>query len=120
MRNKQLGDLGEDLAAKFLARRGYEILTRKYRSKFGELDIVARDKDTLVFVEVRSKSSSEYGLPQETIDGRKKERLRRVAVSFQARFSLLDYNSRFDCVAVVFGDNGKVENIELIKDAFWS
>ncbi len=120
MWNKKLGDLGEDLAAKFLVRKGYEILAKKYRSKFGELDIVARDRGTLVFVEVRSRSRSEYGLPQETINNAKKERLRKAAIAFQSRYGLLDYNSRFDCVAIVFGDNGRVENIELIKDAFWS
>lgn len=120
VKNKQVGDLGERLAAKFLRRSGYRVLTRKYRCKFGEIDIVARDKDMLVFVEVRSKSDSEYGLPYETVGYTKRRRLERVAAEFLRRFNLFDYDCRFDCVSVLFDDNFKPKQIELIKDAFWS
>lgn len=119
MGNKSLGDLGEELAAKYLIQRGYRILVRKYRCYFGEIDIVAQDKDTLVFVEVRSKSSSEFGFPSESINIMKRERLKKVAIAFQKRFNLLDYNSRFDCVSILFDDK-KAMKIELFKDAFWS
>jgi len=120
VKNKQVGDLGERLAAKFLRRSGYSILARKYRCKFGEIDIVARDKDTLVFVEVRSRSDSGYGLPSETIDHRKREHIKRVAAEFLKRFNLFDYDCRFDCVSVLFDGNFKLKHIEVIKDAFWS
>lgn len=120
MKNKELGDLGERLAAKFLRRGGYGILARKYRCKFGEIDIVAKDRDTLVFVEVRSRTDSEYGFPSETIDYKKREHIKRVAAEFLTRFDLFDYDCRFDCVSVLFDDNFKPKQIELIKDAFWS
>lgn len=120
MGNKTLGDLGERLAANFLRRNGYRILVKKYRCQIGEIDIVAQDKDALVFVEVRSKSGFEFGFPQETIGFKKRERLKKVALAFQKRFNLLDYNSRFDCVSVLFDDYGKLIKIELFKDAFWS
>lgn len=120
VKNKEVGDLGERLAAKFLRRSGYSILTRKYRCKFGEIDIVARDKDTLVFVEVRSKSDPEYGLPYETIDHTKRRHLERAAAEFLKRFNLFDYDCRFDCVSVLFDGNFKLKHIEVIKDAFWS
>ncbi|MDP3787424.1 MAG: YraN family protein [Candidatus Omnitrophota bacterium] len=120
MRNKEVGDLGERLAAKFLRRGGYTILARKYRCKFGEIDIVAKDRNTLVFVEVRSRSDSGCGLPYETIDYKKREHIKRVAAEFLKRFNLFDYDCRFDCVSVLFDDNFKPKQIELIKDAFWS
>lgn len=120
MSNKGLGDLGERLAVKYLTRSGYRILVRKYRCKFGEIDIVAQDKDALVFVEVRSKSSSEFGFPYETINFMKRERLKKVALAFQKRFNLFNYNLRFDCVSILFDDDGSVTKMELFKDAFWS
>jgi len=118
--NKTLGDLGEGLAVKYLMRHGYRILVRKYRCPFGEIDIVAQDKDTLVFVEVRSKCGCEFGLPYETISRTKKGRLEKVALAFQKRFNLLDYDSRFDCVSILFDDEGKAIKMELFKDAFWT
>lgn len=117
--NKTLGDLGEELAVKHLMRLGYRILVRKYRCPFGEIDVVAQDKDTLVFVEVRSKCGCEYGLAYETINRTKMGRLEKVALAFQKRFNLLDYNSRFDCVSILFDDEGRTIKTELFKDAFW-
>lgn len=118
MGNRTLGDLGERLAIGFLLRNGYRILFKKYRCRFGEIDIIAQDKNALVFVEVRSKSTSDFGLPYETINVTKRQRLRKVAFAFQKRYNLLDYNSRFDCVSILF-EGGKVAKTELIKDAFW-
>jgi putative endonuclease len=120
VKSKQAGDLGERLAAKFLSRAGYSVLARKYRCKSGEIDIIAKDKDTLVFVEVRSRTYTEYGLPSESIDHRKQEHIKRAASEFLKRFDLFDYNCRFDCVSVLFDNKFKLKQIELIKDAFWS
>ena len=120
MENKELGDLGEKHAARSLTLRGYSILARKFRCRFGEIDIVALDKGTLVFIEVRSRSDREYGLPYETINHVKKQHIRRVATAFQMKYGLLDHDSRFDCVSVIFDKNGNLKDIEIIKDAFWS
>jgi len=120
VRNKELGDLGEDLAARYLSAHGYNILARKFRCRSGEIDIIALDKDVLVFVEVRSRSDEEHGMPYETINREKRRHIRRVALVYQARHGLLDRDSRFDCVSVVFVDEDNVKSIELIKDAFWS
>ena len=68
MGSKELGDLGEKHAARSLALKGYSIIARKFRCRFGEIDIIALDKGTLVFIEVRSRSDDEYGLPYETIN----------------------------------------------------
>lgn len=120
MRNRELGDLGEDLAARYLSAHGYIILARKFRCRSGEIDIIALDKDVLVFVEVRSRSDEEHGMPYETINREKRRHIRRVALFYQARHGLLDRDSRFDCVSVVFAGEDNVKSIELIKDAFWS
>lgn len=117
--NKQIGDLGEGLAAKFLRRHGYRIIVRKYRSRFGEIDIVAQDKHVLVFVEVRSRSDFQHGFPFETVNFNKRRRIENVALEFQKRFNLIERESRFDCVSILFDKELKVEQIELIKDAFW-
>lgn len=120
MRNKELGDLGEDLAARHLIAHGYIILARKFRCRSGEIDIIAVENEVLVFVEVRSRSDEEHGMPCETINRLKRRHIRRVALTYQAKYGLLDRDSRFDCVFVLFGDENNVKNIELIKDAFWS
>ncbi|OGX27477.1 MAG: hypothetical protein A3F87_01525 [Omnitrophica WOR_2 bacterium RIFCSPLOWO2_12_FULL_51_24] len=120
MGNKELGDLGEKHAARSLVLKGYSLLARKFRCRFGEIDIIALDKGTLVFIEVRSRSDEEYGLPYETINHRKRQHIRRVATAFQMKYGLLDHDSRFDCVSVIFDKNGNLKDMELIKDAFWS
>lgn len=120
MQNKQLGDLGEDLAARYLTAHGYVIIAKKFRCRSGEIDIIALDKRVLVFVEVRSRSDDEHGMPYETVNNLKRRRIRRVALAYQAGHGLLDHDSRFDCVSVLFGDENNVKNIEIIKDAFWS
>ena len=120
MGSKELGDLGEEHAARSLALRGYNILVRKFRCRAGEIDIIALDRGILVFIEVRSRSDEEYGFPYETINHRKRQRIRRVATVFQMKYNFLDRDSRFDCVSVIFGKNGDLKDIEIIKDAFWS
>lgn len=118
--NKELGDLGETHAARSLALRGYSIIARKFRCRSGEIDIIAMDRGTVVFIEVRSRSDDGYGLPYETIDRTKRQRIRRVATAFQMKYGLLDHDSRFDCVSVIFDKNGNIKDTEIIKDAFWS
>jgi len=91
----------ETLAAQFLANRGLHILFRNYTCPFGELDIVARDKDTVVFVEVRATASGSALRPALSIDVRKQHRLYRIAEYFLAKHHLLGRPARFDVVLVV-------------------
>jgi putative endonuclease len=97
---QRLGIIGEDLAARELASRGYAILERRYRTEYGELDIVAQDGDTLVFVEVRAKASSEFGTAAESITNAKKRRVSRMAADYLARRDIGDRPCRFDVVTV--------------------
>jgi putative endonuclease len=105
-----LGIVGEDLAARELASRGYAILERRYRTEYGEIDIVARDGDTLVFVEVRAKASAEFGTAAESITDAKKRRVARMAVDYVARHAVVDTACRFDVVAVdaAFSDTPQI------------
>jgi putative endonuclease len=80
--NKETGRLGEDLATKFLEAKGYKILDRNYSTKFGELDIIARDGETLVFVEVKTKTSDQFGSPEEMITPHKLHQIQNTAQSY--------------------------------------
>lgn len=115
--NEGLGQKGEELAKEKLVKMGYKILDRNFRCKIGEIDIIAKDKNTLVFVEVRSKSSNEFGVPQETVNIKKQKRIRRVAEFYLIKNKLEDICCRFDIVAIIWQKNKKPK-IEVIKDAF--
>ena len=113
---KEIGQKGENLAADYLQNAGYTVLERNYRCKLGEIDIIARDNDTLVFIEVRSRSSLAFGLPQESINRRKRHQISKVALEYMIRRKLKNIPARFEVVAVSF--EGRKEKVDLIKDAF--
>jgi len=107
-----LGKTGEDLAAAALERRGYAILARRYRTRHGEIDIVAQDADTLVFVEVKARMRGECGSAAEAVTRHKQRRLGSMAADYLARHDLSDVACRFDVVAI----DGEV--LTVIRDAF--
>jgi putative endonuclease len=114
--NLALGKIGEADAAEFLKKQGYRLVTANYRSSLGEIDIIARDKGTLCFVEVKSRLS-EKNSPLEAIDKRKQRQLQKAALCFLKENSLLATKARFDVVAVRYSPAAKKEFV-LIKDAF--
>jgi putative endonuclease len=97
---QQFGKIGEDRAVEELERRGYAILARRYRSRYGEIDIVATDGDTTVFVEVKARMTAECGTAAEAVTPLKQRRLASMAVEFLARHRLADRPCRFDVVAI--------------------
>jgi putative endonuclease len=111
-----LGKLGEDLACDELARRGYAIVARRYRLRGGELDIVARDGRTLVFVEVKAREGREFGAGVEAVTGSKRRRIVRLAMDYLTRHHLHEQPCRFDVVAVHL-DEGQ-PSIEVFTNAF--
>lgn len=117
MKRKDTGNLGEKLAKEFLKKRGYRILETNYRCPYGEVDIIARDEDSLVFTEVRTKTSLEYGSPEESINAAKKERLKAVAADYQQTHEGLPQQWRIDVVAVELNQIGELLRIELIENA---
>ncbi len=117
MRRRDTGILGEKLAKDFLKKRGYRILETNYRCPEGEIDIIARQKGYLVFVEVRTKTSLEFGSPEESITPAKMARLRATASHFQQTHDNLPLLWRIDFVAVELNQKGKPSRIELIENA---
>jgi putative endonuclease len=115
---KTLGRRGEDAAARFLKRQGYKILAHSRRLAPGELDLVALDGRTIVFVEVKTRTSADVGHPAEAVDAIKQRKLTRLAVTFLKRHGLLEFPARFDVVAITWPDKGGRPVIEHFKNAF--
>jgi putative endonuclease len=117
--HKTLGQRGEAAAAGYLRRRGYKIIARGDRlRRRDELDIVALNKETVVFVEVKTRSSPDEGHPAEAVDAIKQRRLTRLAVTFLKRHGLLEHPARFDVVAITWPDGKRRPKIEHIQNAF--
>lgn len=99
--NIDLGRVGEEAAASFLDRRGYEIVARNWKCIAGEADIIARDGDAVVFVEVKTRTGIDKGLPSEAVDARKRERYERIAALFLQDYDVVDVPVRFDVISIV-------------------
>ena len=115
MNKKERGDLAEEIACRYLIEQGLEILARNYYVRAGELDIVALDKDVLVFVEVRSKTKTAYGMPEETVSLKKQRFLYRAAEQYLIKEKKSEMICRFDVISVLFTDRVRVN---WYKDAF--
>ena len=117
MDRQEVGKLGEKAARQFLKKRGYRIHETGFRCPHGEIDIIAQQKDYLVFVEVRTKSSLDFGTPEESITQAKKEKLIASALTYTTTHQNLPSLWRIDFVAVELDDKGKTRRIELIENA---
>jgi putative endonuclease len=111
------GAEGERAAVKFLERRGYRIVASNYRSKLGEIDLIADDKGTLVFIEVKYRASDAFGGPAEAITSAKQARLARLAQHYLVTRRLGNRPCRFDAVLITGEDRG-TQRIELVLAAF--
>lgn len=114
-RRKQ-GNEGEDLACTFLERAGYQILTRNYRFERGEVDVVAKDGEEIVFAEVKARHSNAFGQPEDAVDETKQAQIADVAEGYLSEHDLEGATVRFDVVAISYKDG--IPQIEHIKDAF--
>jgi len=113
-----LGQSGEELAAEFLRNRDYKILARNFHTRWGELDIVAQDGAEVVFVEVKTRTSSDFVRPEEAVNFKKQDHLRKAAEIWLAKNYLLEPPPcRFDVVAVIIKKDNEPE-IEHLRDAF--
>jgi putative endonuclease len=117
MNKRETGTAGEKLARDFLHRNGYDIVETNYRCPEGEIDIVARQGDTLVFVEVRTKTSRGFGLPEESITPVKMARLRTAAARYGESHFDLPEAWRIDVIAIEMDRKGRPWRIELIENA---
>ena len=111
----ETGAEAEKRAAAFLEKKGFRIIGRNFRSRFGEIDLIAEDGRRIVFVEVRCRNRSDYGLPEETVDRFKQNKLLKTAEFYLAGRGLAGKDARFDVVAA--GKDGKIKHIENAFDA---
>ena len=116
VKTKTLGEKGEDIAAAFLKKKGYNILFRNYKCSFGEIDIIAKHKKILSFIEVKTRSTKKYGLPQEAVTPAKQTKISRVALEFVQRYKMDNRAARFDVVSVQYLNDGC--EVDLIENAF--
>lgn len=110
------GKEGEEIAAKYLESKGYEILARNYRLKRWEIDIIGKEKEVYVFVEVKSRSSSDFGFPEDFLTPQQEERIRSAAIYYLAQQNMTPKDIRFDVISVLI--NGENTEIEHFEDAF--
>ena len=116
-RHKQrTGRLGEDLAVRHLRRKGYKIIERNFRTRLGEIDIIARHKDQLVFIEVKARKSVNYGDPKFAVTARKQRKISMVALAYLKQHHDLETSARFDVVTIQ--PDADAPKIEVIANAF--
>ncbi len=116
-KKRLIGLKGEELAIRFLKKRGYKIIARNFRCRHGEIDVVASEGDTIVFVEIKARSTVDFSLPQDAVDHHKQAKVIHAATTYLMEKKLYDQVPvRFDVVAVNL--NSTKPKIELIKDAF--
>ncbi len=104
------GRKGEAEAENYLREKGYKILRRNFKVSFGEIDLIAKDKDTIVFVEVKARNSLRFGLPREAVTYRKQQNIRKVALLYLQLNHMLDQNCRFDVIEILNGEITHLEN----------
>ncbi|MDR9460067.1 MAG: YraN family protein [Dehalococcoidia bacterium] len=117
MHSRDIGVLGEKIAAEYLTGLGYMIRERNFRSREGEIDIIAEKDDFLVFIEVRTRTSTSYGTPEESVTAQKKERLIALAEAYREDREDLPSSWRIDVVAIELGPKRKVARLEIIENA---
>ncbi len=113
-KNSNLGKEGEDKAVNFLTSKGYNILERNYKSIFGEIDIIAKEGKTIVFIEVKSRKNYSFGTPIEQISWNKQQHIIKIALTYLKKNQLQNQPVRFDVIGIF------PNKIELIKNAFES
>lgn len=115
-RRQKLGEQGEALAIRHLKRAGYKIIETNYRTRLGEIDIIAKDKDTIVFVEVKTRTSVHFGSPKWAVTPQKQKKISMVALYYLKATEQSTARARFDVVAVI--SNRDKPQVEIIKNAF--
>lgn len=113
---RELGKLGENFACDFLGKRGYKIISQNYRIRGGEIDIIAEDGDTIVFIEVKTRKSLVFGHPEEAINKRKQHKLALVAEQYLSSHELYEKDYRIDVIGIEVGQDGQLVNLRHGKD----
>jgi len=115
MKTRERGEWGEERAARYLKKKQYRIISRNYSSRYGEIDLIARYKDTVVFVEVKTRAGSAYGRPGEAVDYAKQQKMIKTAMTYiqENQLDEQDMGYRFDILEVLYTGTGyRIEHIE--------
>lgn len=116
--NKSLGNKGEDIASEFLQKENYQILERNWRNSYQEIDLIALDKKTLVFVEVKTRITSKYGYPESAITKNKQRQLFKAAEVYLNKCKNEFSDLRFDVISILLSEKSE-EKVQHFKDAFY-
>ena len=117
MKRHHIGAWGEEIASQYLEANGYQILARNWRTQEGEVDLVTQDGETIVFVEVKTRTSKDFGWPEESVTAVKRRRLQRAALAYLVDQNLSDILWRIDVIAIDRTSSGTVERLEHYIDA---
>ncbi len=118
MNKREIGNFGENMACRYLTKKGVKILERNYRVRAGEIDIIGLDENILVFYEVKTRSNNIYGTPAESVNYYKQMHIKNVALEFMSRARPKFKGMRFDIIEVNLDDDLKFKNIHQIVNAF--
>lgn len=113
--NRKIGFLGENLAAEALKSKGYEILERNFNNRFGEIDIIARDKNVLVFVEVKAKKGADFGMPEEMINAYKLKKVQKMAEVYMNGKTI---PCRIDVVAIILSETNELQSLNHYESVY--
>lgn len=116
--NKNIGDYGEDIGITLLKEKGYYILDRNFRNKYGEIDVICKFKDMIIFVEIKSRYNSSFGKPSEAVTYSKQKKIINICKYYIYKNKLFNYNCRFDVIEIYFNTKNDLSNIIHIEDAF--
>ncbi len=116
LKDKQVGNIGESLAVMTLKNKGYEILAINFTTRIGEIDVIAKDRNYIVFVEVKTRENLDFGYPREAVNFKKQQKIKLVATEYLKRNKKLEHNCRFDVIEII-GDKLNFE-CEHLENAF--
>ena len=116
--NKEIGNYGENLALNYLNGQNYKLITSNFRIRNGEIDLICKDSEIIVFIEVKSRYSYHFGIPCEAVTYFKQKQIINISKYFLYKYKLLNYNCRYDVLEIYFNKNDNTYFIEHIKDAF--
>ncbi|MCL5069338.1 MAG: YraN family protein [Actinobacteria bacterium] len=113
---QQLGSLGEDISEIFLVKKGYSILKRNYRCRLGELDLIAKNKNKIVFIEVKTRTNLNFGYPEESVNNVKVLKLKKLAIFFAASENINNFDVQFDVISINLSETCFLNDIRNIKN----
>ncbi|MFH1837979.1 MAG: YraN family protein [Candidatus Kuenenbacteria bacterium] len=115
---RKIGNLGEEIAKKYFKKQGYKIIKQNFTNRAGEIDLIVKEKNQIIFVEVKTRTNQNFGYPEESIDSRKQNKIIRAAQNYLFEKKIISENYRFDVISVEINQLTKKASIRHIKNAF--